>query len=201
MATEITKAKLLLVEGRSDEILFDVLISHLGIEGIQVKDIQGTSNFRSRLQAIIDSPGFHDTVTSLGIVRDADTSSDSAFKSISDALAFLGLPVPVRPLEVAGADPRVTILIVPHGEQSGAIEDVCLASVADDLAMVCVSDYLDCIREKVANPPNNQSKARVQAFLASRPRSEMQLGRAASAGYWVWEHEAFDPLKQLLQMF
>ncbi|MCH7786019.1 MAG: hypothetical protein IIC22_00785 [Chloroflexi bacterium] len=200
MAEEITKAKLLLVEGRSDEILFDVLLSKLEIEGVQVKSVDGKDSFRSKLQAIINSPGFHDTVTSLGIVRDADDSSDNAFVSICDTLALLKLPTPTKPMEISGSNPRVTVLIVPDGEPSGAIEDVCLASVADDPVMVCVDDYLDCVYEKVANPPNNQSKAKVQAFLASRPRPDMQLGRAASAGYWDWNHAAFEPLKQLLRM-
>ena len=200
MAEGITESKLLLVEGRSDEILFDVLLSELKIEGVQVKRLDSKDSFRSKLQAIINSPGFRDTVASLGIVRDADDSSDNAFMSICDTLAFLGLPVPSMPLEISVPNPKVAVLIVPHGEPSGAIEDVCLASVADDPVMVCVNDYLDCVYEKVATPPNNQSKAKVQAFLASRPRPDMQLGRAASAGYWGWEHPAFEPLKQLLRM-
>ncbi|MCH7744706.1 MAG: hypothetical protein IIC84_01365 [Chloroflexi bacterium] len=200
MAEEITESKLLLVEGRSDEILFDVLLNHMGIEGVQVKSTKGKNNFRSKLQAIIDSPGFHDTVTSLGFVRDADDNSNNAFVSICDSLAFLGLPVPSMPLEISVPNPKVAVLIVPHGEPSGAIEDVCLASVDDDAVMICVNDYLDCVHAKVATPPNNLSKAKVQAFLASRPRPDMQLGRAASAGYWGWEHPAFEPLKQLLRM-
>lgn len=192
----ITDPKLLLVEGVSDKYLFVALLEHLGLTGIQVINYEGTSNLRPRLRAIESSPDFADMVTSMGIVRDADNNATNAFESVHDALVAVGLPAPSQPLRFEGRIPQVAILIVPPGQSSGAIEDVCLASVASDRATPCVDAYIQCIEQVVTHTPSNQAKARLQAFLASRERPGLLLGQAA----WPWEHAAFDPLKQLLRM-
>ena len=199
MAEEITESKLLLVEGRSDERLCVSLLKRIRIRNVQVIDVEGKGKFRARLNAIASSPDFRSTVRSLGIMRDADKNKDNAFRSTHDALVSAGLPAPDSPLEIAGQTPRVGVLIVPDGEVKGELEDMCLASVADDPAMACVIEYLECV-EKVAPPPNNRSKAKVQAFLASRRKPGLLLGEAADAGYWDWNHSAFSPLKKLLKI-
>jgi hypothetical protein len=42
------------------------------------------------------------------------------------------------------------------------------------------------------------SKACVHAWLASKERPDKRLGEAAQAGYWPFEHSAFDALSQFL---
>ena len=48
------------------------------------------------------------------------------------------------------------------------------------------------------NHHKNVNKARVQAFLASRPKHVVHLGLAAYKGYWPWDDPAFDHVKQFL---
>lgn len=44
------------------------------------------------------------------------------------------------------------------------------------------------------------SKAKIQAWLASRPKANLaRIGIAARKGYLSWEHSAFDPLKNFLR--
>ena len=199
----ITDPKLLLVEGIPDKALFVALLVHFGLTGVQVINYEGRTNLRSRLSAIKSSPDFVDMVTSMGIVRDADDNVTSAFESVRDALVAVDLPAPsqqLEPVQHEDKNPKVAILIVPPGHSSGAIEDVCLASVASNSATPCVDAYIQCIEQIVTHTPRNQAKAKVQVFLASRPRPGLLLGEAASRGDWVLDHKAFDPLKQLLRM-
>ena len=201
MQVSIEQEKLLVVEGADDKRLFNALLRHIGVSGIQVVGTGGKDNIRQRLKVITQSPDFS-KVTSIGVVRDADANAGSALQSVQDALKDANLPSPDAPLSLAEGDIRVAVLIAPYGKPSGAIEDVCLESVAGDAAMGCAQDYLNCIKDSVAEAeqPNNLRKAKAQAFLASRKRPGLRLGEAAEAGYWDFEHAAFDPFKRLLGM-
>ena len=200
MALEIVHPRQLIVEGPADEMLFQALIEHLGIRGVQIQTLEGVDNLQPLLKTLIQTSGFQDMVMSLAIVRDADQNAVSAFNSVNDALNGVGFSTPAESLMPVGTKPKIVILIVPHGESSGALEDVCLKSVADDPAMICVEEYMKCVQEHVEDQPSNISKARLQAFLSSRKEPEMRLGVAAREGYLNWDHAAFEPLKQLLRM-
>ena len=199
MQVSIQQAKLLVVEGNDDKRLFNALLRHIGVSGIQVLNAGGKDNIRQTLKVITQSSGFS-AVSSIGVVRDADVNAGSALQSVQDALRDANLPAPDKPLSLAGDDIRVAVLIAPHFKSSGTIEDVCLESVAGDAAMGCVQDYLNCIKDNAVEQPNSRAKAEAQAFLASRERPGLRLGEAASAGYWDFEHAAFDPFKRLLGM-
>lgn len=200
MSVEFTHPSLLVVEGRADEMLFRYLITHLSLSGIQIHNIGGVTNLEAELLSLTQTPGFRDEVKSLGIVRDADDDAATAFDAVCDALSASGLPAPANQLDKVHDELGVAILIVPYGETSGALEDVCLASVADDPAMACVDEYIDCLLNAVSVPPNNLAKSRLQAFLSSRREPGMLLGAAARANYWNFDHPSFNPLKDLLRM-
>lgn len=181
MRVSIKQAKLLVVEGSDDERVFTALMRHIGVSGIQVLNAGGKDNIRQTLKVTTQSTNYS-KVSSIGVVRDADANADRAFQSVRDALRDANLPVPDAPLSLVEGDIRVAVLIMPHGKPSGAIEDVCLESVAGDAAMGCVQDYLNCIKTRVIEQPNNLRKAEAQAFLASRERPGLRLGNAAEAG-------------------
>lgn len=199
MRVSIEQAKLLVVEGSDDERLFNALLRHIGVSGIQVLNAGGKDNIRQTLKVITQSTDYS-KVSSIGVVRDADANAGSAFQSVRDALRDANLPVHDAPLSLVEGGIRVAVLIVPHGKPSGAIEDVCLESVAGDAAMGCVQDYLSCLNDNAIEQPNNLSKAKAQVFLASREHTGLRLGEAAEAGYWDFEHTAFEPFKRLLGM-
>lgn len=200
MQVSIKQPKLLVVEGADDARLFNALLSHIGVSGIQVLNAGGKDNIRQTLRVITRSPGFS-AVSSIGVVRDADVNADSALQSVQGALKAAGLPAPDASLSsVEDGIKVVVVLIAPHGKPSGAIEDVCLESVAGDAAMGCVKGYFSCLNDNGVEQPGNLPKAEAQAFLASRERPGLRLGEAASAGYWDFEHTAFEPFKRLLGM-
>lgn len=201
----VEQPRLLVVEGVSEAHLFNALFAHMEekdgvrIDDIQIINVGGRDNIRRDIQVIVNDRDFS-MVSSIGIVRDADDNADDALRSVQGALRDVGLPAPSAPLSVVGDNPKVAVLITPYGRSSGVLEDVCLESVAGDPAMECVQDYFSCIESRLDAQPNNLSKAKAQAFLASRRSPGLQLGVAAHRGYWDFEHAAFEPLRRLVGM-
>lgn len=165
----ISKPKLILVEGKDEELFFSAMIKRIGLAPeMGVRPIHGKNELSVALKALKRDPG-HPVLTSVGIIRDADNDADSAFDSVCTALRNAEWPaVPNAPLVSAGNSPQVTVMILPIGKSTGMLEDVCLASVADDPATRCVDQYFQCLNQCLNELPSNLSKARVRTFLVSR---------------------------------
>lgn len=199
MGVKIEQPNVLIVEGKEEELFFGALIEHLRLQGIEIRSIGGKEKLRGNLKALVLTPGFS-RVTSLGIVRDADADPNAAFQSVRDALRAANLLAPDHPLEIVGVNPRVAVLILPGEGSPGTLEDVCLKAVAEDPTLFCVEQYFKCLEQKKLLLPYNMSKAKVEVFLASRPEPDLRLGEAAKKGYWPWDHEAFQPLKDFINV-
>ena len=197
---EILKENLVLVEGHDEELFFDALLRHMGINSIQVLPIAGKDNLGPNLKMLVVSPRYSEVV-SLGIVRDADKNPKGAFQSVCGALKIVNLPAPEVPLVPTGRGPQVTVMILPAGDTPGMLEDVCLRTVGEDPAMFCVEEFFKCLQERNVSMPRNNSKARVQVYLGSRLEAGKRLGEAAQAGYWPWDHIAVEQIKNFLMTF
>jgi hypothetical protein len=198
MAVELVQPKVLVVEGREEELFFGAFINHLLLQNIQILPIGGKEQLRRNLRALMLSPRFSEVI-SMGIVRDADADPLAAFQSVRDALQALGLPAPPQPLVPVGDRPRIIVMILPEEGASGMVEDVCLMAVVQDPAMLCVEQYFQCLQERGLSLPYNASKAKVQVFLASRLEAGRRLGEAAQMGYWPWKDQAFEKVRDFLQ--
>ena len=196
---EIVEPKQLIVEGNDDVRILRSLGSHLNISNLEIRPYGGVDNMRTFLRTLSALPAFR-LVQSLAIVADANSDRSMRETRIRSALSDMNLPTPPSALEVASNDHlRVAYLVVPHDTEGSMIEDVCLDSVSDDPAIECMDRYFQCV-EKVDTPGPRQvwiSKARAHAFLASRDRPDLRIGEAADRGIWQFEHEAFNPLKDL----
>ena len=197
---QLTGQKLLIVEGIDDERFFRALLRHLKLSGIQIWAAGGKTRFRPNLRNLVIMPHFA-ALTSLGIVRDADQSAQNTARSIQDALRAAGLPVPAQVIKPSGTHPQVSMFLMPGGGQPGTLEDLCLNSVAGTPTMSCVDQYFDCLKASGRIiPPLQQSKAKIQAYLAGQPKPGRRLGEAAQAGNWPWDNPAFDDVKQFLSL-
>ena len=194
----IDKSKQLLVEGEDENQFFGALLDHLENDEIQVQSYGGKDNLRRFLKAFLNVPIF-DEVQSIGIVRDADTDAATAFKSVQNSLTSVELPVPDEMLAPATGALRVGIFIMPDNSNPGALEDLCLNALEGDLAIGCVSDFIQCIQDSVQKVPKNMAKARMHAFLASREDPELRLGIAAHRGYLPWGNAAFGQLIEFVK--
>jgi hypothetical protein len=195
----ILHAKQLLVEGRSPELFCEALVQWLNLADVQLQNFGGITDLPGFLRVLRNEPGFAMQVASLGIIRDAEANSTGAFQSVCSALRGASLPEPPQPLAVAPGPPAVSVFILPDCSGADMLEDLCLQALSGDLAMPCVDEFFACLQRQAVPLPTVMPKALLQAFLASRPRSDMQLGRAAQAGYFPWACPVFDMLKQFLQ--
>jgi len=198
LALEIKHPKLLIVEGKEDELFFSAFCHHLGLNDIQVLSIGGKTNLLRNLTALKKATNFSQ-VTALGIIRDADEDANAALQSVCSALQHAELPTPTKPMTPAPGHPRVLVMILPDNQSPGALEDICLKAIAGTPAMRCVDEFFCCLQRHRLPPPKNLSKAKVLAYLTSLPEPDKRLGESAQAGYWNWDHPAFSDLKDFLR--
>jgi hypothetical protein len=195
----IAKPKLLLGEGQDEVMFFEAILKHLSIANVQVEAYGGKDKLRNVLEELPTRSGFN-ALVSVSVTRDADASATAAFASVRDALQKFGLPFPSKPGVPTLGPPKSNVLIFPGGrKKKGMLEDLCLASVATDGALLCVEDYLRCVSRKARRKPRIPSKARVQVWLASQSDSDLRLGVAAQRKIWDWNSPAFDELKDFIR--
>jgi len=203
---EITKRKLLIVEGRDEENFFNALFrDHLCRDDVQVLPIGGKTRIHDNLQALILDPRFSD-VEALIVVRDADVGAPgsdtpafrSAWESVCLALRNAAIPVPTAHATFSTETPRTGVFIMPDGHSDGMLESLCLAAVRNQPEYACVVGYFECLAKHDVRP-GHLDKARAHAFLSSRPEPDRRVGEAAQAGYWPWESQAFSQLIEFLR--
>src|SRR5438874_1055806 len=91
---KIDSERLLLCEGKTTLLVLGPLGRHFNIQGFQPIDFGGKDDFGNFLRDIKILPGFESRVSTLAIVRDAETNVNSAFDSVRNELHAAGLPVP-----------------------------------------------------------------------------------------------------------
>ena len=176
------------------------ILERLDPSEVEISSFGGVTELRGFLSAVWNAPNARTTIEAIGIVRDAESDADAAFESARAAISAIGLIPPDGPLQVVDQKPRIGVLILPPGQSAGMLEDVCLDAVHEDPAMLCVEEYLACVQKRVTDWPNiNRSKAKVQAFLASRDEPGLLLGQAAERGDWDWSKRTFWQIKHFVQ--
>lgn len=194
---EITLQKLLLVEGHDAFQFFKAFLRHLNLlSRIEIRNYGGIDQI-DFLGTLKMTSGF-ERVTSLAVIRDAESSAPSAFQSVCGFLKAVGLGVPQSPMLVAQGPPRVSVFVLPDCHDPGNLETLCLRTVETDPAMLCVKDFFACLEKDELPKPRNMPKASLLAFLASKENTTPLLGQAAHKGYWPWDHPALNSLRQFL---
>lgn len=189
--------KVLLVEGDDEFYLLLELLKWLGLD-VDVRVYGGVSELAPTLRAIRIAKGF-DSVTTLGIWRDADGTAADALQSVKLALQTADLTVPNASGSFTDGYPRVGFFILPDGVATGSLENVCLASVRKDGILACVDGFVACLQAAGAELHPNLGKTRVHAFLSSRNEPGLKIGEAAKAKHWDFEHHAWQPLIEFLK--
>lgn len=200
----ITSRSVLLVEGNDEKGFFEALAKwmhlQIGID-IDLRLVNGKDNYKDRFQAFLNDPGFH-SVKSYGIIRDADNSAENAFKSVQNMLNDFGQPCPAKHAAFA-CNPdnklKVGIFVMPGNASKGMLEDLCLQSVQDHPIMPFVAEYITNVKQKMqSKAPKNESKAKVQTFLAGMKDTVPHLGVAAGKGYWDLKNTAIDEIRAFI---
>ena len=182
----IEARRLLLGEGKEEEIFLEACLKHLGVSGVQIENYGGKSNLAPFLQALKRRSGFAQ-VEKLSIIRDADDDPVGAASSVDNAIAKAAF----------AADLTIKRLIVPGSNQVGSLENLCLKSIAGQPIEACVEEYMDCAARATGHvhaTTTNKAKARIHAWLAAHPKPDLRLGLAAAGGLIDWTVPAFDEL-------
>lgn len=192
----VASSRVLLVEGDTPLHFFEALLTHLGIsKAIEVRNFKSITTLKPMLADLTATAEFQTNVTSLGIVRDAETDATAARQSVDHA---------IQAANIDRSRVRTSIFILPDNTNPGMIETLCMAAVDAELqhsaASSCTAQYFACLASNsVTVPPEPKlAKNRAQVFLASFADVQLFPGIAASRGHWPWNNAVFDPLKQFL---
>lgn len=197
---EIEKPGQLLVEGNDQRNFFEKFAFHLGIQNIQVQNFGGVDELNRFLSALVRLPSFSASVSSLGIVRDAEQNATSAFQSVQSALQKAGLPVPAAPGKRNPGPPAVTAYILPGDDRPGMLETLLCRSFDTDPVKKCIDDFFSCVDALPGSPPApRRDKARAHAYLTTMVEPHVSVGVAAQKDYWPLDHKAFTGLRNFLK--
>lgn len=190
---------LLLVEGKDEVNVFDVLIKHCHIDRSKIQIIQvGKESFSNSLKALHTELQSRPPLRSIGIVRDADDNADNAFKSVRDHLRKFGYKPPPGHGQFSDAVPSIGVFIVPDGVEPGAIETLCRRSRENNDVAKCVEEYLSCLDEHKAMKSMNVDKSFAHAYLAAMRDPVARVGEGAQQGAWDFGSPAFAKLSEFL---
>ena len=194
----IERPKQLLVEGNDDKNFFEAFVEHLSLPEIQIWEFGGKDEFRSFLSGFVSMSGFN-SVTSLGIIRDADGPAQSALQSIQGSLRNANLPVPTRANERQSGNPDVSVLILPDESSAGMLETLLCRTFEGSEVDRCIDDFFTCAEASPNVSITNPDKARAFAYLTTKPNPHHSVGVAARQGVWNLDHEAFDEVRDFLK--
>ena len=189
----------LLVEGNDERNFFGAMLRHLNLDGVQIQNFGGVNNLRDFLTNLAELDDFFEGVDSVGIVRDAEISAQSAFQSVQGALRNAGLDVPDAPGVKTGGAPSVSALILPDNQSGGMLETLLCRTFENTPVDGCIDDFFDCVRERAGTQPHRPEKSRAHAYIATRDDPHLSVGVAAQRGYWNLDHAAFDGVRRFLQ--
>ncbi len=197
LATRIESEIQLLVEGNDQRNFFEAFSEHLSLPGIQIHNFGGVDELRGYLAALVNVPGFRDTVRSLGIVRDAERNGASAFESVRSSLRNAGLPMPSNPGERVESSPAVSALILPGRGRAGMLETLLCETFEGSPIDGCVNTFFGCV-EALPHSVERSDKARARAYLTTKPAPHLSVGVAAKRGYWDLDDSAFSHVRDFL---
>lgn len=193
----ITKTKILAVGGYDEINFFTALINKLRLKDVQVLNFEGKGNYKSKIRAIKNVPGFKN-VTKFALIRDADVNpAISAFDSICSSLQSSNLSVPNNINEFSTSNPSIGIYIMPDNLNVGMLEDLCLKSIENTAIFKCISDFLKCSPYK----PSELSKAKVLNYLSTKTPLMNNLGVGALAGHWDLNSDSFEEIVKFMENF
>ena len=189
----------LLVEGNDQINFFAAMIDHLRLKDIQLQNFGGVNELRNFLSGLTKSEEFPSIVKSLGIIRDAELSAQSAFQSVQGSLANAGLSVPDRPREPTNSLPSINVLVLPDDNNPGMLETLLRQTFEDTPTGLSIESFFGCVSAETGERLHRPDKARAHAYIATRRDPHVSVGVAAQRSYWDLDHAVFDKVRDFLR--
>ena len=178
----ITKRFLIVGEGAGDAAFFTHLCEVRNIEGFQIEDAGGNTNFQRYLEGLPGRTGFDELEAAL-IVSDNDETPDDSWKEVRRQLKKADLPYPDNPLRVARRSTNsvaILVMMIPfvgNTVSRGCLETLLLESAGNHLpeAKLCVDSLCSCIDTSKWSQ-TSLDKMRLRCILASAWSSDPNVG-------------------------
>ncbi|MBQ8095143.1 MAG: hypothetical protein IJ242_16445 [Clostridia bacterium] len=167
----------------------------------------GISDLGRFLSTLKKLEGF-DSIKQLLILRDAETSVQSAVKSIKKALETNDLPVPDECNQWKsndGCSIKIAFSLLPNCSKSpeeGALEDLCWAILKGEDAgkqKADVQRFISNIIEKYDSIGSHEHKSRIHTYFSiNKNYISFKIGEAAKAGAFDWNSDHLISLKDVI---
>ena len=204
----IKMSKLLVAEGADCYYFLRAALDAFNVNDAQVLDFGGIGDLTPYLRNLPNIPGYEDVkVSTIVIVRDAETDPITAVSNVKSALQAAGFSVPDNPFEFTTGLPRVAFMIFPGFDADsedqntllpGALEDLCIEIVRDTSTFECVDLYMKCLEsngQRITWP----HKTKLHSYFAGKNGFVgMKIGEASRAGAWDWNHIRLEKFKNVI---
>jgi hypothetical protein len=221
--TALTHKHLLLCEGMHDVQFFQHLAQARGLPAFQATSCgnvvgaapgrDGIQHLTGALNALPALPTFYTKLESILIVADNDGDHAKALRTVQQYIneaVDIGpghrYMAPTTPQVTVGANPAVTILMLPWTALPGALDTLCLAAARNKEPAVatCVDAFETCINP-VDWGPQKVAKMKLRAHISAAYPTDPYISPA-----WVWRDNTdlvplndpvFDQVEQFLRVF
>lgn len=202
-----TQRHLVLCEGKEDRLVLMALVSHLGIsEHYRFESYAESGSLRSFLRLVKTLPDFTDgTINSILVTRDADSSYDDAWRSVSDgirevfdiSLTGAGVWCPLAETR------KIAGWVIPGPDRTGMIESLLLDAERERGSEIfqCVDSVMDCAEKVYGKALHEKARFYIWTILAQEPgaKDRLILERALKRMPPDWESDHFKLLSGILR--
>lgn len=199
---KINRSKIILVEGNDDEKFFRHFLMYEGVNIDEIHFINTEGSFdKEFVNLLVKRPGFKNKIKLFVIIRDAETNVKSAFDDVVKKFKGVFLTFPNKPNSFANKEPIIGVYIIGNDSDIRILEDLCLKTVINNPEMKCVNTFCECVLKLKDKGPRNFSKAKAQAYLATRPNYAAHIGIGAKEGYWDFRSPELDDVRNFIKIF
>lgn len=205
---------LICVEGQDEEnFVAKFLEDRLTDENLyDIKCVGGSEQFHKKMPGLVKFEKFQD-ITTLAIIRDAETSCPNTIASLCGTLQICGLTVPPGHAQFSSGiiNPqfpnlsRVGFFIMPGSQGAGMLENLCLDWFKQQYPAVWASldqyyrDIQSHIGASTIEPIANIHKAKALMMLATSSKNSNSLGIAAKNGFFNFSSAVWQDLHVFFQ--
>ncbi len=140
-------------------------------------------------------PNYVERVRAICFIRDAEDSAAQRQAELRGAFVDNGLAAPDQPLQLTPGPPVTGYLVMPHGKNSGCLENALLEAVRPNVPLACAGAYLTCVDRRERND-NWRAKVQVHAIIAAGDSPPMTLGESVQQDQ-LWDFSG-DALRVML---
>jgi hypothetical protein len=191
--------RILVAEGYGDLLFYAEVLEDLGVEKVFIQEIGGNAGRSSKLKAFVNQ-GLLGSKSSIAFIFDADSEPEATRTSLQNLLSGITGQSIIDGQWSVGM-PKIGLLIVPGGNQTGEIETLVWNSWANNAANAeqkqCVEDYMACMQTASAKA-HSPAKGLIGALLAVKSDEDPRLGPGARQNVFDLGRPEFQKLREFL---